>query len=758
MLKIKTRLIRFTRARRLHWPLLGLSLCGYAVLPMALAEPDSTTHSAAMVTNQPAALDWQVPPAFMLGMAAIAQGDNIAVNSAITDLGSNPLATYLQFRYLMDVAGQNVPAVTAFLQANPDYVFSQNLKARVLTRLNRQGKFAEYQAIEALAPELKSTPARSCQSWQAALETHTQTPSQISAAEQLWTQGRSQPDACDPVFSWLKANDHLTADLYRQRICATLIEGNTSLADYLVREAKKQKIAGLDSMAAEWKAARNDPQQVLQAKLTHQSPEGDGDHQHALWQQAFLWLARSDPQAAHDLWASNPAHWGLNADTQAKIERLIALKAAYARTPQAYDWLMALPATAQDQETQTWAARAALRAEDWPKLKTAIAAMPIDLAQTPEWQYWWARADAELGDHSGAQARWQALTLTPDYYGFLAADRLGVAYHWPKIPPLPVLDTTTVLQNAMVQLAFYLRAAGLPDDARRAFSAALDALPPEEIPALTVLAEQSGWHDRVSIAIARMKKQDDPMWFAARYPTPWQTIVDTQAQAQGVAPNWLYAVIRRESLFMSDVGSGAGAQGLMQLMPNTADWINRKADLGLSRMNLHDPETSITLGSAYLSYLNGRYDGQLPLAIAAYNAGPGRVKQWLPENRALPGDVWVDTILFDETRNYVRAVLSATLIYSWREAPQSVKGKTQASADRLLALLAPVAPLNSTEMPTTPRVDSVNVAASPGAENSPLSAGELATSTPVSASEPASAQATTQTAPLPTVVVSAESP
>ncbi|OZA14207.1 MAG: hypothetical protein B7X94_01285 [Hydrogenophilales bacterium 17-62-8] len=159
----------------------------------------------------------------------------------------------------------------------------------------------------------------------------------------------------------MKANDHLTADLYRQRICATLIEGNTGLADYLVREAKKQKIGGLDSMVAEWKAARDDPQQVLQAELTHQSPEGDGDHQYALWQQAFLWLARSDPQAAHDLWASNPVHWGLNADAQAKIERLIALKAAYTRMPQAYDWLMALPATVQDQETQTWAARAALR-------------------------------------------------------------------------------------------------------------------------------------------------------------------------------------------------------------------------------------------------------------------------------------------------------------------------------------------------------------------------------------------------------------
>ncbi|MGC8697682.1 MAG: transglycosylase SLT domain-containing protein, partial [Halothiobacillus sp.] len=651
------------------------------------------TEAPAHTINQ-APSTWPVPPAFLAGMAAIAAGDNAMVQTAITALGDHPLATYLRFRYLMDVAGQNPAAVTEFLQANPDYPFSQNLKARMLSILYRQNKFADYQALEALPPVLKTSSTRLCQSWQAAAATKTITPEQTRAALEFWAQGRSQPAACTPIFSWLQAQGELTANRYRQRLLATLSEGNFSLANALVREAKKQKITGLDALITPWKAALDDPEALLRAALAH-NPAGEakGESQQALWTQAFLWLAKSDPQTAHDLWIANPAQWGLPPEAQAKITQRMALKAAYARLPQAYDWLMALPAAAQNQETQTWAARTALRQEDWPKLKAAIAAMPVDLAQIPEWQYWWARADAELGDTDGATARWQALTLTPDYYGFLAADRLGIRYPWPKIPPLPPLDTREAKQNPMVELAFTLRAADLPDDARRAFSAALDALPAAQIPALTLLAEQAGWHDRVSIAIARMKKQDDPTWFAARYPTPWQSIVDAKAQAQGVAPNWLYAVIRRESLFMSDVGSDAGAQGLMQLMPSTARWINRKADLGLASFDLHDPETSITLGSAYLAYLNDRYAGQMPLAIAAYNAGPGRVKQWLPEQRPLPGDVWVDTILFDETRNYVRAVLSATLIYAWREAATPLK-PAAASADNLLAMLGPVAPLN----------------------------------------------------------------
>ncbi|HUN00370.1 MAG TPA: transglycosylase SLT domain-containing protein [Halothiobacillus sp.] len=696
MLVMHTITPRRTGLNQMRGLLFGLLLSGVVCLPMAHADSAPSVAQSPSSSPNPAQTPtaWSVPPAFLAGMAAIAQGDNAAVQTALTALGDNPLATYLQFRYLMDVAGQNVPAVRDFLQAHPDYIFSQNLKSRLLTRLNRQKNFTDYQTIEALPPALKATPTRLCQSWQAAEQTATLTPEQIAAAEQLWAEGRSQPEACNPIFAWLKTKGNLNAALYAQRIRVSLAEGNTTLADYLVREAQKQKITGLNSLVTQWKTAQADPAAVLQAALaSHPAIKAADEDQQALWTQAFIWLAKSNPQTADTLWTSNPAHWGLSTDAQAKITQLIALKAAYTRLPQAYGWLMALPASAQNQETQTWAARAALRSEDWPNLKVAIAAMPVDLSQTPEWQYWWARADAKLGDNEGAKARWQALTLTPDYYGFLAADRLDIAYPWPKIPPLPTLDTTAVQQNPMVQLAFYLRAADLPDDARRAFSAALDDIPAAQIPALTLLAEQVGWHDRVSIAIARMKKQDDPTWFAARFPTPWQPIVDAKAQAQGVASNWLYAVIRRESLFMSDVGSGAGAQGLMQLMPTTADWINRKAGLGLTGMNLHDPQTSITLGSAYLSYLNGRYAGQMPLAIAAYNAGPGRVKQWLPENRALPGDVWVDTILFDETRNYVRAVLSATLIYAWREAGAAPK-PASLPADNLLALLGPVAPLN----------------------------------------------------------------
>lgn len=657
--------------------------------PVSVKPPSTANVTTAKVTT-----DWTPPPAFLAGMAAIAQGDSAAVDTAVRALKDNPLATYLRYRFLLDPPTSDPSPVIAFLQTHPDYLFSSQLKSQTLNRLIRQQQFADYQHLVSVAPELKPSRRLSCQDWQVSLALGTLSAQQVKDAEQLWAQGRNQPSYCDPIFKWLKVNNKLTPDLYRQRIQASMIAGNPSFASYLVRDGTSQKIRGLDAYFKRWDEARQDPQGTLQQaiKRYHSDP---GHDEKALLIQAFKWLGRSDPQAAHDLLSQLPKSWRISPDDQSEIARGIALKAAYTRMPQAYAWLLALPEAVQDEETRTWTARAALRAEDWDRLKVAIDAMPVDLAQTPEWQYWLARADAELGQKQEAKARWQALVHTPDYYGLLSADRLGIAYPWPKTPPLPEITTRAVEKNPTVQLAFYLHSAGLTDDARRAFLSALKEIPPEQIPALTVLAEQSQWHDRVSIAIARMNKQDDPLWFAARFPTPWQSIVDAQAKAHVIASNWLYGVIRRESLFMSDVGSGAGAQGLMQLMPDTARYINRKADLGLTTMDLHDPQTSITLGAAYLAYLKDKFNDQLPLAIAAYNAGPGRVRQWLPEDRNLPGDVWVDTILFDETRNYVRAVLSATMIYSWREANQSAQG-----ADNLLSLLTSVQARNPTDLST----------------------------------------------------------
>ncbi|MFO6379545.1 lytic transglycosylase domain-containing protein, partial [Pseudomonas aeruginosa] len=127
---------------------------------------------------------------------------------------------------------------------------------------------------------------------------------------------------------------------------------------------------------------------------------------------------------------------------------------------------------------------------------------------------------------------------------------------------------------------------------------------------------------------------------------------------------WIFAITRQESAFMSDARSGVGATGLMQLMPGTAKETSRKFGIPLaSTQQLIVPDVNIRLGAAYLSQVHGQFNGNRVLASAAYNAGPGRVRQWLKDTRHLAFDVWIETIPFDETRQYVQNVLSYAVIY-----------------------------------------------------------------------------------------------
>lgn len=116
---------------------------------------------------------------------------------------------------------------------------------------------------------------------------------------------------------------------------------------------------------------------------------------------------------------------------------------------------------------------------------------------------------------------------------------------------------------------------------------------------------------------------------------------------------------------MPDARSSSGALGVMQLMPSTAELVARK--LGVSYKNntsLTDPDLNIQLATNYLSQMLRRFDNNRILASAAYNAGPGRVNQWLDPD--MPFDVWIEIIPFSETRGYVQNVLMFSSIYSRR--------------------------------------------------------------------------------------------
>ena len=189
--------------------------------------------------------------------------------------------------------------------------------------------------------------------------------------------------------------------------------------------------------------------------------------------------------------------------------------------------------------------------------------------------------------------------------------------------------------------------------------------------------------DRCINASERTKSFMD---FSQRFPTPHRDAVVRQSQAIGLDPAYVYGLIRQESRFVMDARSGAGASGLMQVMPGTARWTARKIGLdGFVPSQINDRDTNILIGTNYLKLALDDFQGSMPMAAAAYNAGPGRPRNWR-NGPVLEGAIWAENIPFNETRDYVKKVLSNTADYAglFTGQPQSLK--------RRLGTVGPLAP------------------------------------------------------------------
>ena len=145
------------------------------------------------------------------------------------------------------------------------------------------------------------------------------------------------------------------------------------------------------------------------------------------------------------------------------------------------------------------------------------------------------------------------------------------------------------------------------------------------------------------------------------YPLEYRDLIQEYAAADALDPARVAAVIYCESSFRPEAVSSAGARGLMQIMPETGGWIAKKLDEagGYTDERLFEPELNVRYGCWYLNYLDGRYDGDLTKATAAYHAGGTRVDEWLSDKQYSEDGVTLTSIPYDSTRAYVAAVKSA---------------------------------------------------------------------------------------------------
>jgi soluble lytic murein transglycosylase len=564
------------------------------------------------------------------------------------------LAPYLDYELLKDrVVETPRPVLHAYLENNEAAAVSGQLRARWLKSLADRGEWdsflAEYRPLDnetelacrRLTQLLRKQPGR--------LDVQRE-------AEQLWQNGNRLPAACDTTFELWRQAGYMTDEQVFERVRLAMERRNLSLAERLGQYLAPRERVWVDR----WLAMHRDPAREL-ATLRYpvETPVA-----RAIVRHGVVRLAYNDPDVAMQEWARLRTLHSFFGEDDSYVLRWVGLLAAQAHHPRAAGWLAAVSAGGDDESLRHWRVRAAIRHGTPASGLRAIAQLNESERQEGEWRYWRARLLEENGEKREAERLYGELARERSYYGFMAADRTGRPYALQHVAVEPTPEEIgALLANPGVAMARELFMIGDTVAARRQWSWTIRTLTPRELAVAAVLAQQWGWHDRAIFTVNRSDHLDD---LELRFPVLYRDLVEQSAQQANIEPDWVYGVMRQESAFVTDARSSAGALGLMQLMPQTGRLTGRLIKLPVhSNEAILKVENNLRLGTSYLRQVLNGYQGNQVLATAAYNAGPARVKVWLPNDK-LPADRWVDTIPFNETRQYVKNVLAFTTVYGHR--------------------------------------------------------------------------------------------
>ncbi|MEO5811314.1 MAG: transglycosylase SLT domain-containing protein [Rhodanobacter sp.] len=567
------------------------------------------------------------------------------------------LADYSLYPYLPAAALQHDirvldrKTVEDYLRRYPDWIPAADLRRDFLLELARRQDWNAFTALY----QAGLGDTLTCYALQARLS-HSETLDFATDLAMLWAKP-NLPNACDPVLNAAHDQGLLTGKRLWTRIdrAATANQPGTieALASWLPTDdalAARQLALALRDPAAALTSAVNWPNTLRNTQAVTL---------------ALTRLARRQSTSADSAWQSLQTRFSFSAVQREQILYNLALFHATDFDDNALARLIALPATAQTDASREWRARVALARQQWPAVLAAIDAMPSEQQQDDEWQYFRARALAATNRSDQAQQGYAALARQATFFGFLAADKLNQPY---AICPITLaadpLSEKALLDNPALQRAFELYAVNLPGYARREWNRALQGADQATAQLAADLANRRGWYDR---AVFTLNSGDALRMYALRFPLASQDGLVPEARQAGIYPAWAYGILRAESAWMNDARSGANARGLMQLLPTTAELVAKRNGLNWGGAEtLYDPVVNIALGTRYLAQMAARFNGSPWLASAAYNAGPNRVDQWLAARGTLAPDLFVATIPFKETREYVARVMAFSVIYDWR--------------------------------------------------------------------------------------------
>src|ERR1700722_9328775 len=381
-----------------------------------------------------------------------------------------------------------------------------------------------------------------------------------TAAPARWSLPQRQPTECNDVFAWLQQRNLITPALAESKARAALAADNPRLA----REAAADVPVAQSAALLQWSDLLESPKTALTVLATHPTLPVEPEALAA----GFEKLAHSDSAGAPSLQPLFLRRGGVGAAGEGRLQRAAALGAAYDRDPRALSALEDVPADAVDGQVQEWHVRAALWNGDYDKALGEIGRMPQSLATQLRWRYWRARAVAATVGPDAAAPLFSEIADQRDYYGYLAADRLHRSYNLNARPSPDDLKAQAEIAAAIGMVrAHELFVCDMGDDAVAEWSAAMSGADAATKVQAAHLAAHWGWYAESIGTLAQAGEWDD---VRLRYPRPYPDEVADASMLSGGPPDWIWGVMRQESLFRKDSVSRADARGLMQMLPTTA--------------------------------------------------------------------------------------------------------------------------------------------------------------------------------------------
>lgn len=472
----------------------------------------------------------------------------------------------------------------------------------------------------------------------------------LNAAKLFWLLGHSQPQACNTLFSLLFKSNLFDEHLINQRIILALDKQNISLARFLLKQYKPPRLKDEQLLAS------------IHQRPTKISQLERGDLHDYFYLYGLKLIVAIDIDQAIKHWRDPRTKRILNEAQQQSFLGHLALYKAMRNHDDTPRWFAKIKPIFYNEALIDWQIRFALKRQNWQQVEYLITHSTDK--DKPCWQYWLARALEFRGEKIKANELYQIVAKSRHYYGFLASLRLHISPSFENENPVSNLSLLKPYQRFIDNIK-WLYNSKQTLQASRLLNDFIIELPKEEKSALIYwLANVLHWHDK-SVYLSNTDELNNQL--ALRFPLVYQATIQQYSNNYQVAQEFIYAIIRQESGYRDNVVSPAGARGLMQIMPYTALVVAKLEKIAyLDKKQLFLSSKNINIGVAYLKQLARRYNRHPILIAAAYNAGPSQVNYWLRNHPPKEIDIWIDTLPWHETRNYLKNIIAFYTVYQYR--------------------------------------------------------------------------------------------